>query len=60
VSLVEPLGSEQLVYVNVPGGHDFVAAVGPESTPRVDETVSLQFSPSALHLFDATTGGRIA
>jgi multiple sugar transport system ATP-binding protein len=59
VSLVEPLGSEQLVYVNVPGGHDFVAAVGPESSPRVDETVSLRIAPSALHLFDAKTGGRI-
>jgi len=59
VSLVEPLGSEQLVYVNVSGGHDFVAAVGPESSPRVDDAVSLRIEPSALHLFDASTGGRI-
>src|SRR5690242_3101039 len=59
VSLVEPLGSEQLVYVTVPGGHDFVAAIGPESTPRVDDTVSLRFAPSALHLFDAATGARL-
>jgi multiple sugar transport system ATP-binding protein len=60
VSLVEPLGSEQLVYVHVAGGQDFVAAVGPESSPQVDDTVSLRIAPSALHLFDAATGGRIA
>jgi multiple sugar transport system ATP-binding protein len=60
VSLVEPLGSEQLVYVSVAGGTDFVAAVDPETTPRVDERVSLRFAPSALHLFDPTTGGRIS
>jgi multiple sugar transport system ATP-binding protein len=60
VSLVEPLGSEQLVYVHLSGGHDFVAAVGPEMTPRVDQAVSLRIAPSALHLFDAATGDRIA
>jgi len=60
VSLVEPLGSEQLVYVCVPGGgvggYDFVAAVGPESTPRVDESVALRIAPNAIHLFDVQSG----
>ena len=59
VSLVEPLGSEQIVYVTIPGGADFVAAVGAEATPRVDEPVSLTIPGAAMHLFDAETGGRI-
>ena len=60
VSLVEPLGSEQIVYVGVPGGQDLVAAVGAEATPRVEDRVSLQVAPSAVHLFDAETGDRLA
>ena len=60
VSLVEPLGSEQIVYVSVPGGHDLVAAVPPDVTPRVDESVSLNIAPTALHLFDPETGERVA
>jgi len=59
VSLVEPLGSEQIVYVSVPGGQDFVAAVGPESAPRVDERVALRIAPSAIHLFDPQSGATL-
>jgi multiple sugar transport system ATP-binding protein len=59
VSLVEPLGSEQIVYVGVPGGHDFVAAVGPDTAPRVDEPVTLGIPPAAMHFFDAETGNRL-
>ena len=59
VSLVEPLGSEQIVYVTVPGGTDFVAAVGAEATPRVDDAVSLTIPPPAIHLFEAESGRRI-
>jgi multiple sugar transport system ATP-binding protein len=60
VSLIEPLGSEQLVYVNVAGGNDFVAAAGPDTAARVDQRVCLRFAPSALHFFDPSNGGRIA
>jgi multiple sugar transport system ATP-binding protein len=59
VSLVEPLGSEQIVYVTVPGGGDFVAAVGAEATPRVDDPVSLTIPGAAIHLFEAQSGQRI-
>ena len=59
VSLVEPLGSEQIVYVTVPGGADFLAAVGAEATPRVDEAVSLAIPEAAIHLFEAESGQRI-
>jgi ABC-type sugar transport system ATPase subunit len=59
VTLVEPLGSEQLVYVRVPGGADLVAAVGADGAPRVDETVTLRIAPAAVHLFDADSGSRL-
>jgi len=59
VSLVEPLGSEQIVYVTVPGGQDLVAAIASEIAPRIDEAVSLRVAPAAVHLFDADTGARV-
>jgi multiple sugar transport system ATP-binding protein len=60
VSLVEPLGSEQLVYVAIAGGKDLVVAVGAEAAPRIDEQVSLHVAPNAVHLFDVETGMRVA
>lgn len=60
VTLVEPLGSEQLVYVSVPGGADLVAAIGADQAPRVDDTVGLRVEPQAVHLFDPDNGGRLA
>jgi multiple sugar transport system ATP-binding protein len=60
VSLVEPLGSEQIVYVCVPGGYDLVAAVGPDLAPRIDDPVSIAIQPSAMHLFDPESGKRMA
>ena len=59
VSLVEPLGSEQIVYVTVPGGADVVAAVDAEATPRVDDAVSITIPPGAIHLFEAELGRRL-
>ena len=60
VSLVEPLGSEQIVYVSVPGGQDLVAAVGADWSPRIDESVGLRISPAAAHFFDPDSGARLA
>jgi len=40
-------------------GHDFVAAVGPESAPRVDESVALHIAPNAIHLFDPQSGATL-
>ena len=59
VSLVEPLGSEQIVYVTIPGGTDFVAAVSAEASPHVDDLVSLTIPAAAVHLFEAESGRRI-
>jgi ABC-type sugar transport system ATPase subunit len=59
VSLVEPLGSEQIVYVSVPGGQDLVAAVDGDTAPRVDEPVVLRIPPTALHFFDPQSGERL-
>ncbi|HEY2379127.1 MAG TPA: ABC transporter ATP-binding protein [Gemmatimonadaceae bacterium] len=60
VTLVEPLGSEQLVYVRVAGGADLVAAVGADRAPRIEETVALRVAPNAVHLFDPEHGSRLA
>ena len=59
ISLVEPLGSEQIVHVSVGAGDELVAAIASERAPRVDETVALRIAPGAVHLFDATTGERL-
>jgi multiple sugar transport system ATP-binding protein len=59
VTLVEPLGSEQLVYVSIRGGANLVAAIGEEPAPRVDEAVALNIALNAVHLFDPESGGRI-
>ena len=60
VSLVEPLGSEQIVHLTVDGGGNLVAVVGSEAAPRLDELVSVRIPPGATHLFDPVTGARLA
>ena len=60
VSLVEPLGSEQILHLSVHGGGSLVAMVGSESAPRIDEVVSVRVPPHATHLFDPVSGTRLA
>ena len=60
VSLVEPLGSEQIVHLSVDGGGNLVALVSSASAPRLDDVVSVRIPPRAIHLFDAVTGTRLA
>ena len=59
VSLVEPLGSEQIVHLTIAGGKDLVALVGSEVAPCIDEVVSLRVPPNATHLFDPDSGARL-
>jgi multiple sugar transport system ATP-binding protein len=59
VSLVEPLGSEQIVHLTMNGGGELVALVGSELAPRVDEVVSVRVPPQAAHLFDPVSGARL-
>jgi multiple sugar transport system ATP-binding protein len=59
VSLVEPLGSEQIVHLTIDGLGDLVAVVASEASPRVDERVAVRVPESAIHLFDVGSGERI-
>ena len=56
LDVVEPMGNEMVVYATVSGADQLVARVPPREIPPVGTTISLAFDPSAVHLFDASTG----
>jgi ABC-type sugar transport system ATPase subunit len=58
-TLVEPLGAETIVHGEV-GAHRMVARLPGGATPRLGEVLPLRPVPSALHLFDSSTGFRLA
>jgi multiple sugar transport system ATP-binding protein len=55
VSVVEPLGSDTLVYFEFDGTRH-VARVAPEQTPAAGDTVHLAVTLDRAHLFDTTSG----
>ncbi|HSO70911.1 MAG TPA: ABC transporter ATP-binding protein [Arachnia sp.] len=55
VQVVEPLGASTLLTVEV-GSHQLKVQVEPTATIRPGDTVLLQFSESAIRLFDPETG----
>jgi multiple sugar transport system ATP-binding protein len=55
VAIVEPLGAETLVYVDV-GGHELIATAPGRTPPKVGDIVRLSAAPETLHLFDAQSG----
>jgi len=62
VDVVEPRGSEVLVYVRLGAGDDApeVRIVAPPETPVPDEgTVGLRLDPARLHWFDDASGRRL-
>ncbi|HEU5040344.1 MAG TPA: sn-glycerol-3-phosphate ABC transporter ATP-binding protein UgpC [Gemmatimonadales bacterium] len=62
VDVVEPRGSELLVYVRLGEGDDApeVRVVTPPETPVPDDgTVGLRLDPGRLHWFDTATGRRL-
>jgi multiple sugar transport system ATP-binding protein len=58
VTLVEPLGSEQIVYTTI-GAQNLVAIAPPDLSLHVDEVVALRIPLEAAHLFDARSGTRL-
>jgi multiple sugar transport system ATP-binding protein len=58
VELVEALGAETLVYVNLPGGAQVVTRQNQRSSLHVGDTVGLAMDAANAHLFDAQ--GRVA
>lgn len=55
VGVVEPLGSDTLVYFDF-DGRRLVARVAPEETPVAGDTVHLGVALDRAHLFDTTSG----
>lgn len=62
VDVVEPLGSEILLHLDLEGrkdGEEFRAIVPPETSPRVDDAVGIRFRRDRLHLFDIDSEARL-
>ena len=67
VEVVEPIGSDNYVYLDLSGeldqgistdeeGEDFIARVDTEFEPEVGDRVHVTFSDEDIHLFDPATG----
>jgi len=55
VSLIEPLGGQTLLYVDV-DGHEIIASAPGRKAPKPGDRVSLGTDARNLHVFDAATG----
>lgn len=55
VNVVEPLGSETLVYVSV-GDRELIAKASGRTPPQLGSTIRLSAEPDNMHLFDSATG----
>ena len=57
VELIEKLGFETLLYLNISGKEDenIIARVNPRSTVMMNDTVKMVFDPNRIHLFDKET-----
>jgi multiple sugar transport system ATP-binding protein len=59
VDVVEPMGSESLLYVRT-GAHDFIARVRPTARYTTGQSIRLALDLNKAQLFDAETGIRFA
>jgi len=59
VTLIEPIGDEQIVHVTLEDGVELVATAPPDSAIAADDHVSLRVAPDTVHLFSARDGTRI-
>jgi len=60
IRLVEPTGHEQIVALDLAGGASLIARAVPDMVLRAGETLRWSARPQRLHVFDATTGQRLA
>jgi ABC-type sugar transport system ATPase subunit len=56
VTLVEPLGSTQIVHMAPPGAGELVASLSARPSVRPGRTLAVRIPPQAVHLFDAVSG----
>ncbi|MEP0518785.1 MAG: sn-glycerol-3-phosphate ABC transporter ATP-binding protein UgpC [Hyphomicrobiales bacterium] len=59
VNVLEPLGTETLVYVTV-GDQELIAKASGRTPPPLGAIVNLSVDPENMHLFDASTGQALA
>ncbi|MFN2397072.1 MAG: ABC transporter ATP-binding protein [Gemmatimonadaceae bacterium] len=59
VAVVEPMGTEQIVYVILAGGERLVAIAPPDPMIKAGEMVTLRVRGEAAHVFDADSGERL-
>ncbi|NEQ45755.1 MAG: sn-glycerol-3-phosphate ABC transporter ATP-binding protein UgpC [Leptolyngbya sp. SIOISBB] len=52
VSVVEMMGHEEIVYLTLPDGHEFLARIDPRSRFTPGETARVSFDLNRFHLFD--------
>jgi multiple sugar transport system ATP-binding protein len=55
IDLVEPLGSESMVYFGIAGA-SMCGRIGADASPRALSTMELSFNMAQMHLFDAESG----
>jgi ABC-type sugar transport system ATPase subunit len=60
VTLIEPIGAEQIVHVTLADGAGLVATAPPDAPVAVDESVSLHIALDRVQLFSARDGKRLA
>ncbi|WDH51971.1 ABC transporter ATP-binding protein [Pseudomonas chlororaphis] len=58
VQVTEPTGPDTLVFVNL-NGTKVCCRLAPDVAPQVGETLTLQFDPAKVLLFDAKSGERL-
>lgn len=58
VQVTEPTGPDTLVFVNL-NDTKVCCRLAPDVAPQVGESLTLQFDPSKVLLFDANTGERL-
>jgi multiple sugar transport system ATP-binding protein len=59
VSVVEPLGDEQIIYLQA-GGQDFIAKVDSHVTLKVGDTTQMVFDVNRVHIFDNASGVNVS
>ncbi|OUS04109.1 sugar ABC transporter ATP-binding protein [Rhodobacterales bacterium 52_120_T64] len=58
VKIIEPLGPETLVYVEL-GQHEVLATVPGRTPPKIGDTIRLKAPQEEIHFFNADTGAAI-
>jgi multiple sugar transport system ATP-binding protein len=59
VAVVEPMGSEQVVYAILPSGSRLIAVAPATPIVKAGETISIRVKGEAGHLFDPDSGNRL-